>query len=207
MSRAASAPPTCSQANSTAARFSKRCVRPQPSPAGPSGSAGQPSKLRQAWERVGSSVATVSRFAPASSASARLAPSPVSAFVTTTAKSAMSPSATGTFTPCSASFFSTVVSVAGLGWPARSASANVPMALPSASFGSHASRCAGLPANSSASVAKYTEDENGTGATARPSCSAITHSARCERPRPPCCSGMAAAGQPSSAMRFQSPSS
>ena len=52
------------------------------------------------------------------------------------------------------------------------------MASPVASFGSQRSFWESLPAMRIASVARYTDDEKGTGATARPSSSAITHSSR-----------------------------
>ena len=50
------------------------------------------------------------------------------------------------------------------------------MTSPLASFGSHFSFCSALPAMISASVARYTDEENGNGAVARPSSSAITTS-------------------------------
>ena len=54
----------------------------------------------------------------------------------------------------------------------------VPIALPAASLGSHAAFCAALPAASRNSVARNTDDENGTGAMTRPSSSATTQSSR-----------------------------
>src|SRR5229473_1025782 len=63
MSSAACAPPTCSKAKSTAARSKSRRSSAKPSPGAPSGSAGAPSKARRACERLGSTVATVSRRA------------------------------------------------------------------------------------------------------------------------------------------------
>ena len=89
---------------------------------------------------------------------------------------AMSPSATASLLPFSTPFEAVVFRPAGVVRPGPSASAKVPITSPLASFGSHLSFCSTLPAMSSASVARYTDDENGSGATARPSSSAITTS-------------------------------
>ena len=68
--------------------------------------------------------------------------------------------------------------VLGVTTPARSAWAKVPIASPAASFGSHRAFWASEPAASRNSVARNTEEENGTGARARPISSAITQSSR-----------------------------
>ena len=52
----------------------------------------------------------------------------------------------------------------GDGLPLPSNSASVPIASPDEIFGSHFCFCASLPASSSASAARYTVEENGTGA-------------------------------------------
>jgi hypothetical protein len=56
--------------------------------------------------------------------------------------------------------------------------AKQPMAWPDASLGSHRFLWSSVPASRIASVARYTDDENGVGARLRPSSSAITHSSR-----------------------------
>jgi hypothetical protein len=66
----------------------------------------------------------------------------------------------------------------GVGAPGPSARARQPMASPPAMRGSHFRFWASLPASRSASATRYTVDENGIGATLRPSSSAITHSSR-----------------------------
>ena len=73
----------------------------------------------------------------------------------------------------------------GLGGCGPSATASVPIALPSASSGSHFFFCASEPASLIASVASTTDVSNGTGAAARPISSATTQSSSGDRPSPP----------------------
>src|SRR5262245_41033460 len=116
--------------------------------------------------------------------------------------SAMSPSGTGAFVPRTRPFVIVVLRLFALGRPAPSDNANVPIASPDASFGNHFSFCAREPASINASVARYTDDENGIGATARPSSSATTDSSKYDKPSPPYSSGIAVAVHPSSEIFF-----
>ena len=59
-----------------------------------------------------------------------------------------------------------------------------------------------MPNNLIASVAKYTEDEKGTGADALPSSSAITQSSSGLNPRPPYSSGIVVPVNPNSTSPF-----
>src|SRR3954451_511907 len=100
------------------------------------------------------------------------------------AKSAIAPSGTGRFTPFSAPFDAVSLIACGDGLPLPSNSASVPIASPAAIFGSHFCFCASLPASIKASAARYTVEENGTGASARPISSAMTQSSRLPAPAP-----------------------
>ena len=96
----------------------------------------------------------------------------------TTATSATSPSATGSLTPVRRPAWARVSMAPGAGGRVPSARARQPMISPSASRGRYRFFCSALPASWMASVARYTEDENGVGARLRPSSSAITQSSR-----------------------------
>ena len=76
------------------------------------------------------------------------------------------------------------------------------MISPEASFGSQFSFCRSVPNNFKASVAKYTDEEKGTGADALPISSAITHNSRGPRPRPPYSSGIVVPVKPKSTSPF-----
>lgn len=136
-----------------------------------------------AWLRVGSMVSTASRVTPGpfrSTINSEIERSsllePVRA--ATTAKSATSPSATGALAPVSAPFATEARIERGVTGPLPSTKAKVPIASPAASLGSQACFCASSPAISRNSVARNTDEEYGTGATTRPSSSAITQSSR-----------------------------
>jgi hypothetical protein len=101
------------------------------------------------------------------------------------AKSAIAPSGTGFFTPLRLPPTAESWMPCGDGLPLPSNSASVPIASPLAILGSHFCFCASLPASRIASAARYTVDENGTGASARPISSAITQSSRWPAPAPP----------------------
>ena len=122
----------------------------------------------------------------------------------TMAKSAMAPSGTGFLTPVSVPPDAVSLIACGDGLPLPSNSASVPIASPDAIFGSHFCFCASLPASIKASAARYTVEENGTGASARPISSAITQSSRCPAPAPPNSSGIATPRKPISARPFHS---
>ena len=122
----------------------------------------------------------------------------------TMAKSAIAPSGTGFLVPVSVPFATASLIACGDGLPAPSNSASVPIASPDAIAGSHFCFCASEPASTIASAARYTVEENGTGASARPISSAITHSSRCPAPAPPYSSGIATPRKPISARPFHS---
>ena len=195
MSRHTWAKPTCSNAVSTAARSSTWFSAAQPSPG--STSTGTFSKFSFACSRVGSTVSSVSGCTPAAPirASASTTRS-LSSRAATSTMSAMAPSGTGHFTPVRRPPLTRALMRAGFGLPLPSAQASVPISSPATSLGSNSSFCAALPAISSASVARYTEDENGTGARERPSSSASTHSPIWPSPAPPYSSGTAAPSHP-----------
>ena len=181
----------------------------QPSPAAPSGSALAFLKVSSACPRVGSTlVSDLTSTPPAfrstrnSEMSASRPVDPVRA--ATTAKSAMAPSGTGFLVPLSVPPEAASLIACGDGLPLPSNSASVPIASPEAIFGSHFCFCASLPASSSASAARYTVEENGTGAFARPISSAITQSSRWPAPAPPNSSGIATPRKPISASPFHS---
>src|SRR5580704_928628 len=122
----------------------------------------------------------------------------------TMTKSAMAPSGTGFLTPLRLPPEADSLIASGDGLPLPSNSASVPIALPPAIAGSHFCFCASLPASRIASAARYTVEENGTGASARPISSAITQSSRCPAPAPPNSSGIATPRKPISARPFHS---
>src|SRR6185437_14054437 len=200
MSSAACAPPTCSKAKSTAARSRIRRSSGTPSPKAPSGSPAAPSKTRRACARLASMVATASRLTPAEPRSTMKSESARSAGrsprAATMARSAQSPSGTGTLAPVNRPAATLARNALASTAPGPSASASVPIAPPEARRGSQRSFCAALPAMSSASAARYAEDENGTGASAYPSSSASTQRPRCPKPAPSYSSGIAAPIQP-----------
>ena len=166
MSSAACAPPTCSNAIMIAAR-SSRC-RTASSPSDPASvSAGAAAKVMRACERVGSNVSTLLRTMPAPCRSTTCS---VGAWPeardTTTAISATSPSATGDLVPVSLPSASVIPSLRASVAPGRSAKAKLPMASPVASFGRYRSFWSLDPNSAIASEARYTDEENGTGAMA-----------------------------------------
>jgi hypothetical protein len=85
---------------------------------------------------------------------------------------------------------------------ALSGKAKVPIISPEANFGNQFSFCRSVPNNFNASVAKYTDEEKGTGADALPSSSAITQSSRGPKPRPPYSSGIVVPVNPKSTSPF-----
>ena len=183
----------------------------QPSPGVPSGSALQSLKVSSAWPRVGSTLVNGLTETPASTPPPFMSTKnsemslsrPLEAVrAATMTTSAIAPSGTGFFTPASVPPDAVSLIPCGDGLPLPSNSASVPIASPVAIFGSHFCFCASLPASNSASAARYTVEENGTGASVRPISSAITHSSRWPAPAPPNFSGIATPRNPISANPF-----
>src|ERR1700729_2356799 len=180
---------------------------PQPSPAAPNGSALQFLNVSSAWQRDGSRLVRFLASTPPAFISTKNSeisesrpPDPVRA--ATMAKSAMAPSGTGFLTPLRLPLETASLMFCGDGLPLPSKSASVPIASPAAINGNHLRFCASLPASRIVSAARYTVDENGTGASARPISSATTQSSRWPAPAPPNSSGMATPRKPISASPF-----
>ena len=86
----------------------------------------------------------------------------------------------------------------GFGFPFVSDKANVPIFSPDAMCGKYLFFCSSVPYDFKNSAKVYIEEENGVGARALPSSSAITHNSNIPRPRPPYSSGIAVPVQPNS---------
>src|SRR6185437_6092143 len=202
VSRANSAPPTCSAASATAAMRSVRRSAGQACPAVPMSLAGVDASSTRASFLVRSMVGSEWTLSPAAPRSTANSDTPASLRAATRIRVATCASGTNRFTPLSShpppdGALACAVIASASQPPCSSLTASVAMVSPLARPGRYAFFASSSPASCSAVAASATVAKNGDGSRDRPISPKITQLSAKPKPLPPYSSGMDSPCRPS----------